>query len=79
MCVFKVTLAVTWKREIVWYSTLSLGTSNDDRIAVNELRGPCVLRFPWERSVADGAYETLANCDIPHRRQHAGTRNGRAV
>ena len=26
MCVFNVTLAVTWKREIVWFSTLSLGT-----------------------------------------------------
>ena len=66
MCVFKVTLAVTWKREIVWFSTLSLGTMNDNTIAVNELRGPSVERFCWERSVADGAY------------QHVGSHNGRA-
>jgi hypothetical protein len=79
MCVFKVTLAVTWLRQIVWFSTLSLGTMNDGTIAVNELRGSVVERFAWERSAADGAYESLENCDIPHRRPHVGTQNGRAV
>lgn len=63
--------------EIVWFSTLSLGTMNDNTIAVNELRGPAVERFAWERTVADGAYESLENCDIPHRMQYVGTRNGR--
>ena len=51
---------------------------NDNRIAVNELRGSSVKQFPWERTAGDGAYESLENCDIPHRKQYLGTRNRRA-
>ena len=57
------------QREIVFFSTLSLGTMNDDTIAVNELRGPVNERLPLEHFLVDGAYETLPRCRKPHRRQ----------
>ena len=52
---FKVTLGVTFKREIVWFSTLSLGSSNDNAIALEELDGPSgSYRYDWEWILADG-------------------------
>ena len=53
--VFKVTLGISFKREIVWFSTLSLGASNDSTIALEELDGPSgSYRYPWEWILADG-------------------------
>ena len=89
-CAFKLTLACTFKRLTVWFSSLSLGKLiillvwgrvhtfltphflhlgivNDDQIAVRELRGRRVFRYPWEWALADGIYIKLPNTHIPHR------------
>lgn len=78
-CVFKVTLACTFKRKIVWFSSLSLGTMNDDRIAVAGLHGRRVYRYPWEWVLADGIYRTLPRCIIPFRKPWNRTLNATEI
>ena len=69
MCVFKVTIGVTFTGEIVALVTLSLGISHDGRIAEEEEGISFPYRYVWEWSIGDGPYEVFKRCLVPHRPQ----------
>lgn len=69
MCVFKVTIGVTFTGEIVALVTLSLGISHDGRIVEEEEGVSFPYRYEWEWSIGDGPYEVFKRCLVPHRPQ----------
>jgi hypothetical protein len=79
MCVFKVTLGVTFTGEIVALVTLSLGINHDGRIADEEEGISFPYRLVWEWSIGDGPYEVFRRCLVPHRPQLEPGSNSRCV
>ena len=57
----KVGLSINFKREIVHYSGIHLGTENDGQIGLETIdHGPGGPREPWEHWIGDGPYEVFA-------------------